>query len=260
MPPIIKVIEGPDTGSYVRLSAGETVVGKGARAALRLSANAVSVEHFVVTQKDESLFIENLSARGTQVNDTRITGKVKIRLRDKIRVADDTVLRIESEGGDSLLTRHRQLVIVLVALLSIIAVIFAFFNPFEKAPPPQDWERAHTALGDYISRQEAAKKYPPRMREYWDSAWRHDAAGDYKASVIAWQQLESMILTAEPPENRAATDKNKQRLNDFLRMARPETALEEDRDGIAGVALSQFIEIRYRRAYQQANQKSNLFE
>jgi pSer/pThr/pTyr-binding forkhead associated (FHA) protein len=249
MPAIIKVIEGPDTGAFAQIGPGETVVGKGTRAALRLSSPSVSVEHLVITQHDENMFVENLSARGTLVNDTKISGKVKVRLRDKIRVSEDTVLRIETEGGDSLLTQHRKLAIVLAILFAIASIVFVIADPFTKAPPPADWDRTQAALGEFISREESLKRYPPKTRDWWDAAWRHDNAGDYRNAVRAWQELQTRLQLWENAENRAYTDRNLGSLNRLLRSSDPEGILEDGKDPELGrVAVAQFVNVRYKRA------------
>ena len=254
MPPIIKVIEGPDTGSFARIGPGETVVGKGARAALRLSGSTVSVEHFVITQKEENLFVENLSARGTQVNDTRISGKVKVRLRDKIRVSDDTVLRLETEGGDSIITQYRTFFIALVVIFAIGAIALFFIDPFNKPPPPQDWERAQQALAEFISNHHEI--YPAKTRDYFNTAWRHDVAGDYKNSLLAWQQLQSILQNCETPERRADTEENRTKLDQVLRHVRPEDELDPE---LARIAVAQFVNQRYKRAYAKANASGGFF-
>ena len=205
------------------------------------------------------MFIENLSARGTLVNDSRINGKVRLRLRDRIRVSDDTVVRLETEGGDSLVTQYRSLVILLVVIAVTFGLVLLAFDPFSTPELEPNWQKAQAALATYVDSQVAAKKYPPQMREYWDAAWRHDQAGNYKSSATVWLELQSMLQTCESTENLYPAQSNLNRFEKLLKSPDPD-AVVRDAGPAAGALVVQFVNRRYPEAYRRAGAKKGLLE
>jgi hypothetical protein len=268
MPVTLKVLEGPDAGATVRLNNGETVVGTGSRASLRLTTPTASVEHFVVTQVDDNYTIENLSARGTQLNDAKIAGKVRLRLRDKIRVSEDTVIRVETEGGDSLITQYRSLVTWLIVFIIVIGVILLIFDPFSDPPASADWERTQPALTKYV---EGNKKYPPELKRAWSAAWRKDKAGrsvndfrevskEWLAVFVALQKYEKIDMATTKKKDDDAEKPSP--LETLLRNPRPDTWIDDhwDKSDQIGQILLEFAERRYRRAMQRSEQKQGLLD
>src|SRR3954451_18821437 len=125
---VIRVINGPDAGQEHRLRAGANLIGRGTRAALRLSPEDVSWEHAVVTRQGDEYYVENLSALGTWVGDAKIAGKVRLRPRDKVRLTKDTVLRLDAADGDGgVLGGRGLLVLAIVVLLGVLAAV-AFYQ------------------------------------------------------------------------------------------------------------------------------------
>src|SRR5580692_4976713 len=96
---LIRVIEGPDAGLVQPLQPGPNMIGRGKAAAVKLSVEDVSWEHALVTRDQDQCFLENLSALGTWVGEARVNGRVRVRPGDKIRLTEQTVLRVESAGG-----------------------------------------------------------------------------------------------------------------------------------------------------------------
>ena len=235
---ILKVIRGPDSGHSAKVGRGDTIVGKSSRAALKLSSPEVSVEHVVVTSTGEDFFVENLSAKGTFLNETKITGKHRLRIRDQIRVSTDTVLRLESEAGDSFFARHRSIVIALIAVLITIVIAIIVADPFASPPPVENWNHAYTVLDGFIQRQIAAKKYPRTLDNLFQEAWRHQLAKDNAISRELWFKIHLQLSTIEPPDHLADSRANQRALLVVLR-AKP-TDPDPDDETLAP-ALARFV-------------------
>lgn len=234
---VLKIIRGPETGTQIRVVHGETILGKGARAAVKLASPTISVEHAVITRQGDDVAIENLSSQGTFVNETKISGKTRLRLRDHIRVGEDTVLRLETEGGDSLFTRYRAVFIAALAVLVLALLAVMAINPFKKPPRPQRWEQTYRVLHGYLERQVAARRYPPQAESLFREAWRNLVAGNYKASNDLWLKMQVLLDTLEPDKQ---TDPRQfKQLYELLASSREEA--ERIDDDVAAVCLVQFV-------------------
>src|SRR5882762_1900210 len=95
---ILKVIKGPDAGTSCKLQPGPNLVGRSMKAALKLTPSDISWEHLAVNRNGDQCLAENLSASGSYIDDARLTGPVKLRPRDQVRLSKDTVLRFETIG------------------------------------------------------------------------------------------------------------------------------------------------------------------
>jgi Nif-specific regulatory protein len=102
------VIDGPDRGSKFRLGKGEHVVGRGADAEVRLTDEAVSRRHAILTVDDGITVVDLGSHNGTQVNGQRVeSGPVAV--GDQVRFGDTTCL-VEPAMASSVATVSVQIV------------------------------------------------------------------------------------------------------------------------------------------------------
>lgn len=256
---ILKVIRGPETGHAVKVGRGDTIVGKSSRAALQLASPDVSVEHVVITNTGEDFFVENLSAKGTFLNETKITGKTRLRLRDQIRVSPDTVLRLESEAGDSFIARHRPLFITFVAVLIALVAVLIIADPFAKPPPAENRNHAYSVFDAYIQRQIAAGKYPRSMGNLFQEAWRHQLAKDNATSRELWYKLHVQLATVETPDRLADSPNNRRALTQVLR-SRADDPEPPVSDEALAAALARFVTYYEKEANKRYNQARSAFE
>src|SRR3982750_4092589 len=151
---LLRVIEGPDKGREFPISAGAHLIGRGNRAALRLSPEDVSWEHAVVTRDGAEYYLENLSALGTWVGDAKISGKVRLRPRDKVRLTKDTVLRLDAaDGGGGLLSSRAFLGTLLVVMLGIGAAVGFYSGKSDGSTGDADWAGAYNKLLPWLKDQ-----------------------------------------------------------------------------------------------------------
>lgn len=86
------------------LTEPETVLGRHPACTIQLPHNAVSRRHAMIIREGEEYFIEDLnSGNGTFVNGKRVTTRVRLRHRDRIKLGP-LLLRFESDGESSLRT------------------------------------------------------------------------------------------------------------------------------------------------------------
>jgi len=192
---VIRVIEGPDKGAEAALPPGTALVGRSPRATLRLTAPDVSHEHLLITRSGDEYFAENLSARGTFIDGRKITGQVRLRPRQQIRLSEQTVLRLEQPGGSP--WQRWRIAILAAAVVLVAAIVFAL----TRAPSPRktenDWQGAWIVLHDWLRRQTAARRLPADAPALFAEAWRLEQAAVYDSSQKLWLKLQLMIDTAE---------------------------------------------------------------
>jgi len=87
------VLQGSNVGEMYRLEGGESVIGRGTAASIRLGDDGISRKHARIVVDDKSVRIEDLgSANGTLVNGTLIQASA-LKDGDKIQLGSTTILK-----------------------------------------------------------------------------------------------------------------------------------------------------------------------
>ena len=250
---IIRVIKGPDTGATLRLQSGVNLIGRSAKAALRLTPQDISWEHASITRNGEDYIIENLSALGTYLDDAKITGPIKLRPRDQLRLSKDTILRFETLGADKgLLTNRRGMTILLVLVLLgiFLAVGWEMMLP-EKAP--DDWSHAYNTLDSWIAKEVQAHRLPFESEGLYRDAWRLDQVGNYEKSSAIWLRLQMELDHIEDQRQfQADAAEHPSSLQRLLTPTPDSATPTELSDDEMGAAFSQFVKRRLNWSIQQA--------
>jgi pSer/pThr/pTyr-binding forkhead associated (FHA) protein len=242
---VIKIVAGPESGQEFRCPAGETVIGRSPRSAIRLSAASVSYEHAVISQGVEGYFVENLSANGTYLNNERVSGKARLRARDQLRIGEETVARVESVptgtgGGTSRVT----LLALLVALL-FIGLVVVVADPFSGSSE-RDWGKANTRLQQWVAAESAAGRLPRETGRLLGEAWRLESAGDRKNASKAWVRLRVYLASSEPGMRyQQYAQEDRRALSRLLEME--DAAAAQGAPEQMGAALVQFVSQMERR-------------
>jgi hypothetical protein len=205
---VVRVIQGPDKGQELRPAAGPNVVGRGARAQLRLTQEDVSYEHALITREGDDFFVENLSAVGTWVGDARVAGKTRLRVGDQIRLSPECVLRLEPAAGAP--SSSLRLLLALLLLMVIgggVAVAFYGNEGPTYVSTTDDWSGAHDALSRW-ARGPGSRRVSPEAVQLLGQAWRVDSAGNFVESRKLWLRLQ-ILLSGEEPTLRAMTQLSK---------------------------------------------------
>lgn len=194
---IIKVIKGPDTGETARLQPGSNLIGRSPKAALRLKSQDISWEHCTITRSGDDYVAENLSALGTYLDDAKLTGPVKLRPRDQLRLSKETVLRFEAVGNDAGLLAGRRgiLVTLIVVLLAVLSLIV-----WDVLTPPKladDWTGAYNSLEPWVTQETRARHLPADTAVLFRDAWRLEQAEDYEKSAAMWLRLQMALDSVE---------------------------------------------------------------
>ena len=241
---VIRVISGPDQGREHRLQPGPNLIGRGNKAALRLTPEDVSWEHAVVTRQGDEYYVENLSALGTWVGDARISGRVRLRPRDTVRLSGDTALRLESaDGAGGALGSRTFLVAAVIVMLGVLAAVaFYQFGGEGEAPGGSDWAGAYNTLAPWLREQAARGRAPAEAPDLYQTAWRLEQAGDYAHSQPQWLRLQ-VILAADEGRMRslALADQHADALQNLLAPPGREHVPSDEQKS---AALAQFVQRR----------------
>jgi hypothetical protein len=236
---VVRVIQGPDKGLEHSLAPGPNVIGRGSRAAVRLTPEDVSWEHAVITRDGGDYFVENLSALGTWIGEQKIAGKVRLRPRDKVRLSADCVLRLEPAGGAGVLGSRGVLAAALVAVLGLSVAAVFFFDQSEEAG--DDWNYAYGALDAFAQQQTAKRKLPAEAVDLFHRAWRLQKANDHQNAKAAWLRLQIVLANVEPTFRSlelAGKDPKGVALNNLLAHKPGYAPTEQDQ----ATALAQFVQ------------------
>jgi diguanylate cyclase (GGDEF)-like protein len=91
--PCLLVLHGSNVGELFRLDEGETYLGRGSTATIRLNDDGVSRKHCRVMQRQGVVMIEDLgSSNGTVINGDHVATK-ELREGDKIQLGSTTILK-----------------------------------------------------------------------------------------------------------------------------------------------------------------------
>lgn len=248
---LLRVIEGPDAGAEAMLLPGATLVGRSPQAALRLTSPEVSYEHLVVTRSGDEYLAENLSARGTYIDGNKVTGQVRLRPRDQVRLSSDTVLRLEVASGEGLLTRWRTLGVTVVVLL-LIAAGALLVREITASRGEDDWDRAYAAIAPWVQNQCRTRRLPPEMAVLLEEAWRLEQVGVYGQSQKLWLRLQLLVDSVEDRRRLKQVAADPANRHALQRLLTPRPTDPEPSDEDLAAATVQFINRRLTFAVRQS--------
>ncbi len=248
MESIIRVIKGADQGATATLLQGPTVIGRGAKAGLKLTPASVSWEHAVVNRNADDYYLENLSAHGTWVNDTKVSGRVKLRPRDAIKLSDEAILRFEPAGMPQGLMARRNLLIMIILVLLVVVGGLAIFNPFAAPPtPPPNYTRSYESLSKWLDGKvkDSSEPMPIETKRLFSTAWRLYKAEDYADSRDLWLKLQLLMESQDSKFQFHAFAAENPKALDSLNTA-PEGSellkLNDNNEEVARAAFVQFVQ------------------
>jgi pSer/pThr/pTyr-binding forkhead associated (FHA) protein len=237
---VIKIVKGPGEGEEFHCATGETVVGRSPRSHVRLVSPTVSFEHAVIMRLGDNFFVENLSASGTFVNDERISGRVRLRAKDRLRLGQETVVRVEAvpAGGGDAGRRRLLIVAVVVMVAALIAVVV--LDPMGQKSSSGNWRGVYAELDAFVHQEVAIGRLPVEAEEHFEKAWRLRESGDAAGASDEWLRLRILLAGAEEKTGyQAAADANRHALADLFHP--PKDAPVPNADQLAA-GLVQFVE------------------
>jgi pSer/pThr/pTyr-binding forkhead associated (FHA) protein len=237
---VIKIVKGPGEGEEFHCATGETVVGRSPRSHVRLASPTVSFEHAVIVRLGDDFFVENLSASGTFVNDERISGRVRLRAKDRLRLGQDTVVRVEAVpagGGDA---GRRRLLIVAVVVMVVILVTLVIVDPMSQTTGSVNWRGVYAQLDTFVHQEVANGRLPLEAEEHFEKAWRLRESGDAAGAASEWLRLRILLAGAEEKTGyQAAADADRHALANLVHPLKNAAAPTPDQ---LAAGLVQFVE------------------
>jgi len=244
---VIKITAGPEAGQEFHCHAGETVIGRSPRCAVRLSAASVSYEHAVISLASDGFYVENLSANGTYLNNERVAGRTRLKARDQLKLGEETVARVEavpaaSGGGSS-----RVMMLALLAAILFGGLILVVLDPFSGSGE-RDWNKVHAMLQEWVHVETEGHRLPPETERLLGEAWRLELAGDRKNAPKAWVRLRVYLASAEGGVRlEEYSQQNRRALTRLLESENTPGAATQAAPEDMGAALVQFVSQMERR-------------
>lgn len=168
------------------------VIGRSGRCAVKLSSATVSFEHAVVARGNgDEYFLENLSANGTFLNNERVNGKMRLKLRDQIRMGD-TVARVEQLPAAAGAGSSRRWLLILVVLMLVGMVAVVIWDPMSGGNNV-NWTPVYADLFNFAQGEARGGRLPAEFPGMLQEAWRLEQAGDRPAAVKDWLRLHVML-------------------------------------------------------------------
>ncbi len=242
---LIKIVKGPGEGEEFHCAGGETVVGRSPRSHVRLMSPTVSFEHAVIVRVRDDFFVENLSASGTFVNEERISGRVRLRAKDRLRLGQETVVRVEAVPAGGADMGRRRLLIGMLAVMVLVLIGVVIWDPMGSRSGTFNWGKAYAQLDEFVAQEVAAKQLPAEAQTHLEKAWRLRTAGDSSGAAGEWMRLRILLAGVEDKTGlQAASDANRRALLNLLQPAK--NAPQPTRDDL-GAALVQFVDQMVKR-------------
>lgn len=92
---LLTVLRGDPLGRVIRVEDGDIVIGRSEKASFALADPALSWIHARIFRRGRQIYIEDLaSANGTFINEHRIHHPVQLRDGDRIRLGEQTILKL----------------------------------------------------------------------------------------------------------------------------------------------------------------------
>jgi pSer/pThr/pTyr-binding forkhead associated (FHA) protein len=199
----LKLLTGPTANERIPLEDAPLVIGRGGRSALKLNLDSVSWEHAIITPIEGAYFLENLSSFGTLLNRQKISGKVRLRTRDKIELSPDAQLQFIAMDQEGLL-KNRAVLITALALMIALVLAVALFNPFNKKQLPDDWDGTFTTLNTWLGTQIAAGKAPTDAGFLFSDGYRLYRDNNLNAAKDRWFKMQLLLDNTLPGYEDAA--------------------------------------------------------
>jgi len=249
---ILRVISGSDAGTTARLQPGSNLIGRSPKAALRLKPGDISYEHCTITRAGDEYVVENLSALGTYLDDAKLSGPVKLRPRDELRLSKDTVVRLEAVGGESGLLAGRRGVLATLIILMMGMAGFIAWNVMGPTKLADDWNGAYYLLEPWVKNEVRANRLSADTTVLFRDAWRLEQAEDYAGSLQIWLRLQLTLDSVEGSQGlQKASAEHPQALQHMLSSRRN---IEESpvSDEEMSAAFAQFVKRRLDYSSRQA--------
>jgi pSer/pThr/pTyr-binding forkhead associated (FHA) protein len=236
---VIKVIQGPETGQEFRCSGAETILGRSPRSHVRLASPSVSFEHAVIVRSGDEFYAENLSAAGTFINEEKISGRVRLRAKDRLRVGQETIVRVEALPKAGVELGRRRMLIIAVLVMLLLLVIVLVIDPLGAAQRSVNWKAVYPKIDEWARGEVQAGKLPSEVTQHLEQGWRLREAGDTVGAKKEWMRLRVMLAGVEEKTGlQAASDADRGALGRLLNP--PKDAREPDDDQL-GAAMVQFV-------------------
>ena len=192
-------VDGPDSERTIAVRPGDRLIlGRNSELEQGLNSQDVAWEHVAISESSGHLFIENLAARGTYVNDLKIANKTRLNTGDRVRLSPNCLFSVELAGQGAEVGSSGLLLAIVVAIVLTIGVLwFARPGPKDDASADQDWPATFYCLEEWQQQKVADGTLQVVVLDLYREGWRlSQAQRNAKASRI-YADLDLLISSLD---------------------------------------------------------------
>ncbi len=197
---VLTVTSGADLGKYYEAEGGICLIGRSEKADFRLQDETVSWEHARITVSGRGYVLENLSALGTVINNSKVSAQNRVRHNDRLMLSHRCVLKFElSDTGTKKVRNVAWLVGFLgVALAVAGGAALRAIAKSDRTPTytHANYQHAFEQLSENLATWSHEGLVPSGFAEQFASAWRVENLGDSRRSAAMYNGLWSHLLTS----------------------------------------------------------------
>lgn len=198
---ILKVEKGRDAGKRLRLPSGGALVGSSMDADLVLQSAKVSREHARLTPQGGGYVIENLSGHGTAVNGSPIRKPTPLKIGDRIDLAEDARLIVETPDGSGGTLTRRLLAVAALGAIVVIALVFVLPGTPAEGRRSADWNQAYLAVSAWMDQAVRDGRLPAPFAERLEDADRLERNAMWSRAAEVYGRL-NLLLSPRPVDPR----------------------------------------------------------
>ena len=206
----LTIVFGADAGTTFAIEDGQRcTVGRSEESNIRIDDDAVAWEHAVLFVEDNRLFIENLSALGTKVNGRPVTERVRTVNGDRIEMAPNAMLTVESTQSS---TSGSGSMIVVLALIGVVILgagvgatllwNFVLKDQFVEATEQRetaDWASAQNRFESKLREWVDEQRVPAEFLASFERAWRFYQLDDTRGANRAYKNVMKDLVVLQHP-------------------------------------------------------------
>ncbi len=205
----LTVAYGMEAGKTYEINDGEScMVGRADSAQLQLDDEAVSWEHAVFHCEAGRLYVENLSALGTQLNGQKVSTRTRVNIGDRVELAPNAV--VDVQGDDPSGSSATMLTVALVGFIIVVGGLGlagtiaykAFFDKPAATGPivtQGNWEQAFQRLDRRLTDWVSRGLYPSEDQEILRNAWRAERLKQPKPAHDDYTTIAARLMIQPAP-------------------------------------------------------------
>ncbi len=194
----IEILSGESAGKIYKIGDENLLVGSLDVNEIVLSDPGVMAEHFVISQSNKRVMVENLSSRGLYVDGKFVNNKVFLKTGNTITIGDGVNIKLCS-AGDRNGVKLANIVFPLIILL-IVASGAGYMvkslrhkNIVDSEITTSEWNLAYSRIYKRLNVWEDNRQINEKVNDIFADAWIRDNSGDNNYALKKWGELYTLL-------------------------------------------------------------------